>query len=198
MTLNDWKVKLIPAGALFVLYFAAPVLVQWFMGANDPILGGLTFSVLVQAALGVAIVYKLFGLRLFFEGELTAWLGRFAQPREKTREFSGKILQAAGFVSIVAVMGPPAGEIVRVSWLMTLLKVSVLGYAGYMGYGIWKLAEPFMSYVPSGEPSAVPATAAAVPERRCVKCGQLLGDSVEFCVFCHQPLRQGGGGDQLR
>ena len=190
MTLKEWKAKLIPAGVLFACYFAGPVFVQWFMGANDAVLGGLTFSILLQAGLGIAVVYKLFGLKQSLAADLSAWFNRFAQPPEKTRELVAHILPAAGFITILALVGPPLGEILPAGRLMTFIKVSALGYAGYLGYNIWKLAEPFMAYVPAAEPPGDPeAPPAAAGGRRCVKCGQLLDEPDKFCKFCRHPVR---------
>jgi len=190
VTLNEWKARLLPAGVLFLCYFVVPGIVRLFMGAHDVISGRFTVSILIQAGLGLALVRKLFGLKDFLGGELTAWLNRFAQPQGETQELAGQILLAAGFVSIVAIVWPPVGEMLPGGRLMTLIKVSALGYAGYLGYKIWKLAEPFMSYVPPPEPSEDPAPpSGAASGRRCAKCGQLVGDSAEFCEFCRQPVR---------
>lgn len=185
MTLNEWKARLTPAGTLFVCYFVIPFIVGLFMGANDTIYGRLTYSVLIQAGFGVAVVLKLFALKQELLAELAAWLKKFGQPQEKTRALAEKIALAARFLIVVAVVWPPVGEIVASSRLLTLLKLCVLGGAGYLGYGLWKLAEPFLAYVPApapeGEEEARPAEA---KERRCAKCGQLLPESGEFCTFC--------------
>ena len=190
MTFTEWKARLMPAGILFICYFAAPILVQGFMGANNTIRGGLTFSVVIQAGLGLAVVYKLFGLKQVFKGELLAWLGRFGQAQAETQDLAGKISLAAGFVSIIAVLGPPAGEIFSNTRLLTFVKVSVLVYAVYLGYTIWKLAEPFISYVPAAETSADPAAPSPAPgQSRCVKCGQLMEDPAKPCGFCRHPVQ---------
>ncbi len=186
MTIKEWKTKLIPAGILLICYFLVPGLVQWFLGAGDVISGGFTFSTITQAGIGLAIVYKFFSLKLILNAELLTRLNRFEQPQAKTQQLAGEILLAAGFVSIVAFIGPPAGELLPGSRLMTLVKLSALGYAGYLAYTIWKLAEPFISYVPSAAPFAAPP--AAVSERRCVKCGQLIDDSMKVCAFCKRPI----------
>lgn len=186
MTTNEWKARLLPAGVLFLCYFVVPGLVGWFMGSHNAVFGRLTVSMLVQAGLGIALLRKLFGLKQLFSAELTAWLGKFAQPREKTRELAGQILQAAGFISIVALMGPPAGEMLPDSRWMTLVKIAALGYAGFLGYGIWKLAEPFMAYIPAPAPD--PDEPHAASRRRCPHCGQLIEDSAKTCAFCKQPV----------
>lgn len=185
MTLNEWKARLTPAGALFVCYFFIPFITGLFMGADDDIYGRVTFSVLIQAGFGVAVVLKLFGLKQELLSELASWLKKFGQPQEKTLELAEKIALAARFLIVAAVVWPPLGEILAGSRLLTLLKVCVLGGAGYLGYGTWKLAEPFLAYVPAPAPPAddeIPAGAAK--QRRCVKCGQLLPESGEFCTFC--------------
>ncbi len=190
MTFNEFKNKLIPSGVLLLCYFVAPVLAQWFMGASDSIYGRLTFSLLLQAGLGIAVVYKLFGLKQALSEELTARLSRCGQPQAKTQELADRIFPAAGFIIIVAIVGPPAGELIAGGRLMTLLKVAALGYAVYLGFKIWKLAEPFLASVPAEKPPAAQAAPpAAVNRRRCVNCGQPLEEPAEFCAFCKHPAR---------
>ncbi|MDP2866405.1 MAG: hypothetical protein Q8O90_09195 [Elusimicrobiota bacterium] len=185
MTLNEWKAKLTPAGVLVICYLMAPFFVQLFMGANDVIYGALTFSIAVQTGLGIAVVYKLFTLKEQLNAHLAAWLKKFAQPLEKTRELAEKASHAAGFVLIVAIVWPPVGEIIAGGRLMTLLKISALGYAAYLGYELWKLAEPFMAAAKAAPPSADPEEEPApVRTRRCTKCGQQMGDLDSFCSFC--------------
>lgn len=192
MTLNEWKARLTPAGILLLCYFIVPFFAQLFMGASDTIYGGLTFSVLIQAGLGIAVAYKLFSLKPLLKVELSGWLKKFAQPQAKTEELAEKISLAAGFLIIVAIVWPPLGEIITIRQLMTLLKLGVLGYAVYLGYDIWKLAEPFFAYVPPAPPpeadEALPAVTSA---RRCPKCGQLLPEAGEFCTFCWHQINQG-------
>ncbi|MCX5786545.1 MAG: zinc ribbon domain-containing protein [Elusimicrobia bacterium] len=183
MTLNEWKPKLIPPGMLLVCYFVAPGLVEGFMGTNDAISGRFTFSLIVKAGLGIVLVYKLFSLKPPLNGELTAWLAKFSQPPAKTQELSEKISLAAILISILIIVGPLAGEIITNSQLLTLIKITALVYAGYMAYNIWKLAEPFMAYVPAAAPPEIPP-APPVTERRCVKCGQRIDASMKFCAFC--------------
>ena len=188
MTLNELKPKLIPAGVLLVCYFVAPGLVERFMGANDVIIGHFTFSLIVQAGIGIMLVYRLFRLKPLLNGELTAWLAKFSQPQAKTQELSEKIVLAAVLILILTIVGPLAAEIIAISQLITLIKIAVLTYAGYMSYDIWKLAEPFMSYIPPANPSEIPPSPpSAVNERRCAKCGQRIDDSMKLCAFCGHP-----------
>ena len=191
MTFNEWKPKLIPIGVLLVCYFVVPGIVGMFMGENNAIFGRFTFSLIVQAGLGFALVYKFLELKQPLNGELAAWLVKFSQPPEKTREFAEKISLALVVILIIATVGPLAGEII-LGQLLTLIKVSALVYVGYMAYNIWQLAEPFMAYDPATAPLAVPAALpAAVTERRCVKCGQRIDDSMKLCAFCGQPIASG-------
>ncbi len=192
MTLNEWKARLTPVGILFLCYFIVPFFAQLFMGASDNIYGGLTFSALIQAGLGIAVAYKLFSLKPLFKLELSAWLKKFAQPQAKTDELAEKISLAAGFLIIVAIVWPPLGEIITYRQLMTLLKLGVLGYSVYLGYDIWKLAEPFLAYVqPAPPPEADEALPAVTSARRCPKCGQPLPEAGELCTFCGHQLNVG-------
>ena len=69
-------------------------------------------------------------------------------------------------------------------------QVAALGYAVYLGFKIWKLAEPFLASVPAEKPPAAQAAPpAAVNRRRCVNCGQPLEEPAEFCAFCKHPAR---------
>lgn len=203
MTINEWKGKLRPSLVLLVCYFVVPVIVQWFMGSHNAIKGGFSISLLLQSALGIALVYKLFGLEQSFRTELTAWLEKFNQPQDKTRELVEQIMPAAGFIAVIGIAGPPIGEILANSKLMTLAKIASLGYIGYLAYNIWKLSEPFLAYVPVPEPEepAAPSRRVSAPpselsmppdtvkERRCAKCGQLIEDAAaKDCAFCHQAI----------
>lgn len=190
MNLNDWKVRLKPAGALLLLYLFAPVLVRWFMGGADSIRGGLTFSGLVQAGLGIAFIRGLFSLKPELNSELAARLEKYAQPREKTLEFAEKISLAAGFIAVLAIVWPPVGEMLAGGRLTTLVKTAALVYAVYLGYTLWKLAEPFLAAAPAARPPEDPEEPAPPPAaaRRCPKCGQLLTDSAASCSFCKHSL----------
>lgn len=185
MTLNELKARLTPAGILLFLYFLAPLFVQMFLGVHDVIYGALTFSVLVQVGLGFGVAYKLFALKAPFKAELTGWLGKFGQPADKVMALADKLALAAVLLIIVAVVWPPVGEIITSGTLQTLLKLGVLGYAVHLGYGIWKLAEPFMAYVPPAAPREdEEAPHEKGKESRCPKCGQVLPEAGEFCTFC--------------
>ena len=195
MNLEEWKPKLIPAGALLVCYFAVPFAVALFMGANDTVFGEFSFSLAVQAVLGAALAWKLFGLKELLNEEMLAWLAGFSQPPEKTRELSEKISTAAILVFILSIIWPLAGALFGGGSLMTLLKVSVLAYAGYTGYRIWLLAEPFMAAGRTVKPVAeepplldVPGPPAPENTRRCPRCGQLVVASMKSCAFCGHPL----------
>ena len=189
MILKGWKEKLRPAGLLLFFYFAAPALVGIFLGGADSVFGGLTFSGIAQAGLGIALTYKLFGLKPDLNIELAAWLNKYSQPPEKTLELAGKISLAAGFIIIAAIVWPPVGEILRSGQLRALIKVSALAYAAYLGYELWKLAEPFMAAAKAAPPPADPdEEQPPVRTRRCAKCGQLLGDSDSFCSFCRHAV----------
>ena len=179
------KARLTPAGVLLFLYFLAPLFVQMFMGTHDTIYGSLTFSALVQVGLGLGVAYKLFALKDPLKAELAAWLQKFGQPGEKVRALAEKISLAAVLLLIVGVVWPPVGDIVRSGKLVALLKLAVLGCAGWLGYDIWKLAGPFMAYVPPaapGEEEEAPHQKGR--ESRCPKCGQVLPEAGEFCTFC--------------
>lgn len=189
MTLNELKARLAPAGILLLLYFLAPLFVQMFMGVHDVIYGNLTFSVLVQVGLGFGVAYKLFAVKDPFKAELAAWLEKFGQPPDKVLALAEKISLAAVLLMIVAVVWPPVGEIITSGKLMTLLKLAVLGCAGWLGYGIWKLAGPFMAYVPPPAPAEdEEAPHEKGRESRCPKCGQVLPEAGEFCTFCWHRL----------
>lgn len=192
MDLNDWKVKLLPAGKLLLLYFFVPAFVRWLMGGSDFFFGRLTFSGVIQAGFAIAFVRELSGLEPALKPELLTWLNKFSQPEERTSELAGKISLAAGFLVLVSIVWPPVGEIVGKGSLSSLIKVSALVYAVYLGYTIWKLSEPFMASaraaVPPPDPDEPPAPAS---RRRCAKCGQLVEDADTFCSFCRQPLDGG-------
>ena len=192
MILKGWKEKLKPAGLLLFFYFAAPALVSLLLGGADSVFGGLTFSGLAQAGLGAAFAYKLFGLKPDLNIELAAWLNKYSQPPEKTRELAGKISLAAGFVIIAAIVWPPVGEILGSGQLRALIKFSALGYAAYLGYELWKLSGPFTAAAKAAPPPPDPEEEPApVRTRRCAKCGQLMDDTDKDCAFCGNPV-QGG------
>lgn len=196
MTIDEWKVKLKPAGVLLILYFAAPLIIGWILGSHDMLFGGFSVSNIIQAGLGGYILHKLFGLKETLSGELTAKLSKFGQPQEKVLELSGKISSAAVFISIAGLLLPPLSGMFPDSRLMTLGKFSILGYIIYLVCGIWKLYEPFLTYVPPAEPEAAPNVPRnilnkplEVTARRCVKCGQRMDDSMKICAFCRQPVQ---------
>lgn len=181
MILKGWKDKLKPAGLLLFFYFAVPALLSILPGG----FGGSTLAGLVQAGLGIAFAYKLFALKPDLNLELAAWLNKYAQPPEKTKELAGKLSLAAGFIIIAAIVWPPVGEILRSGQLRALIKFSALGYAAYLGYETWKLAEPFMAAAKAAPPPPDPEEEQAPARtRRCAKCGQLMGESDSFCSFC--------------
>lgn len=188
MILKGWKAKLKPAGLLLFFYFAAPALVGVFLGGS----GSSTLPGIVQAGLGIAFAYKLFALKPELNIELAAWLNKYAQPQEKTKELAGKISLAAGFIIIAAIVWPPVGEILGSGQLRALIKFSALGYAAYLGYELWKLAEPFMAAAKAAPPPPDPEEEQAqVRTRRCAKCGQLMDDADKECAFCGSPVRDG-------
>lgn len=135
---------------MFICYFVAPFIVRLFMGANDAVYGGITFSLLIQAGLGIAFAYKLFGLKPELNLELAVRLSKFSQPPEKAQELAEKISLAAGFIIIAAIVWPTVGEMVKNRQLTALIKIFALGYAVYLGYNIWKLSEPFMASARAG------------------------------------------------
>lgn len=192
MDLNDWKVKLLPAGKLLLLYFFVPAFVRWLMGGSDAFLGRLTFSGLIQAGFAVAFVRELSALEPALKPELETWLNKFSQPEERTKELMGKISSAAAFLVVAAIVWPPVGEIIGKGTLAALIKVSALVYAVYLGSALWKLSGPFMASAreaaPPPDPDEPPAPAS---RRRCAKCGQLVEESDSFCSFCRQPLDGG-------
>ena len=189
MTFAAWKPRLVPVCALLVCYCAAPVLVGWFMGANDTIFGRLTFSLLVQAGIALALARVFVGLQHALGETLAAWLAVYAQPPEKTRELAEKTSIAAVLVAGFSVIWPPAGEMLPGGRIMALLKVSVLAYAGYQGLRIWKLAEPFLAASHAALPPAdMPEPQEAGRERRCAHCGQRVEGSEKNCAFCGQAL----------
>jgi hypothetical protein len=189
MTFAAWKPRLVPACALLACYCVAPGLVGWFMGANDAIFGRLTFSLLVQAGIALALARVFIGLQHALYETLAAWLAGYSQPQEKTRELSEKTSIAVVLVASFSVIWPPAGEMLPGGRIMGLLKISVLAYAGYKGFRIWKLAEPFLAAAHTVVPPAdMPEPPAAGSERRCAKCGQRIEGSGKNCAFCGQPL----------
>lgn len=192
MELNDWKIKLRPAGTILLLYFFVPAFVRWLMGGSDAFFGRLTFSGLIQAGFAIAFVRDLFGLEQALKPELDAWLNKFSQPEEMTKELAGKISAAAGFLVIAAIVWPPVGEIIGKGQLSALIKLSALVYAVYLGYNIWNLSEPFMASARAAAPPPDPdEPPPAASRRRCAKCGQLVEDSDTFCSFCRHPLEGG-------
>lgn len=192
MTLNDLGIKLRPAGKFLLLYFFVPAFVRWLMGGSDAFLGRLTFSGLIQAGFAIAFVRELSGLEPALKPELETWLNKFSQPEERTKELTGKISSAAGFLVVAAIVWPPVGEIIGKGTLAALIKVSALVYAVYLGSALWKLSRPFVASAraaaPPPDPDEPPAPAS---RRRCAKCGQLVEDSDSSCSFCRQPLDGG-------
>ena len=189
MTFAAWKPRLVPVCALLVCYCAAPVLVGWFMGANDTIFGRLTFSLLVQAGIALALARVFVGLQHALGETLAAWLAVYAQPPEKTRELAEKASIAVVLVAGFSAIWPPAGEMLPGGRVMALIEISVLAYAGYQGFRLWKLAEPFLAadhtVVP---PAEMPEPPASGREQRCAQCGQRVEGPGENCAFCGQPL----------
>ena len=55
MTVNEWKIKLRPAGLLLACYFAGPLLARRWLDAPGAA-GGSAFPDILQAALGAAIL----------------------------------------------------------------------------------------------------------------------------------------------
>lgn len=192
MTIDKWKPLLIPAGVLLICYVVAPGLVKAFMGSGDAMSCSLSFSLIAQAGLGIALSYKLFGLKQPISRELASWLDKFSQPPEKARELSEKVALAAVFLLILAIAEPLAGEIITSGRLLIVVKTLALVYAGCLGYKIWKLAEPFMSYVPAPAPPEVSEAPQAAPAsatvRRCGKCGQPIDASMKSCASCGHPI----------
>lgn len=156
------------------------------MGGSDAFYGGLSFSLLIQAGFGISLVSGLFELKRELHAELSARLEKYSQPPERTREFAGKLLGAAGYLSVLAVVWPPLGEMLGAGRPRALIRTAALAYAVYLGYKLWKLALPFLAAVPAAPPSAdsdEPSRPSAAA-RRCPKCGQLVADSAAFCSFC--------------
>lgn len=190
MNFNEWQARLRPSGVLLLCYFAVPAFTRWLMGGSDAFYGGLSFSLIIQAGLGISFVRGLFELKRELNAELSARLEKYSQPPEKTREFAGKLLGAAGYLAVLAVAWPPFGEMLGAGRPRALIRTAALVYAVYLGYALWKLARPFLAAVPAAPPPEDPEgpTPPAAAARRCPNCGQLLTDSAAACSFCKHPL----------
>ena len=192
MTFNELKALLKPAGGLLLLYFLAPLILETILGSHDAIYGGLAFSSLLQVGLGIGVAYKLFGLKGPLKAELGVGLQKYGQPLEKVYALAEKISLEIVLLLTVAVIWPPVGEMVRSGRLMLMLELAVLGAAGWLGYDIWRLAKPFLAYVPPQEPVAEEDAAFLKPgARRCPKCGQTMPEGAGVCAFCRH--RAGAG-----
>ncbi|MCX5791157.1 MAG: hypothetical protein NTY45_02910 [Elusimicrobia bacterium] len=186
MTVNEWKLKLRPAGLLLACYFSGPPLAHRWLDAPGAA-GGSAFPDILQAALGAAILYLFFGLEAPLRGELTERLGRRGQPRERTLELTEKAASAAGYLCAAALLLPPLGGLFPHSRLLGLVKLCAVIYIAYTSCVVWKLSEPFLADVPQRGPEGPEAPPAAALGR-CAKCGQQLDASMKVCAFCGQPL----------
>jgi len=196
MSFNEWKIKLKPVGVLLLCYFLVPIWVETLLGTHNALFRNVSFSVLVQAGLGAAALYKLFELENAFSAELAAWFGQKGRHQAKTIELSGKICSAAKVVAAVMLMLPPLGDIFRSGGAVSLLKFALLGYAVYSAYVIWDLLEPFLKYTAPGEEFQdesrfLPPPPPPPPARRCPKCGQTIDGLMAVCAFCKNPLKRG-------
>lgn len=188
MITGEWKERLKSAGILLFCYLMVPFIVQWTLGAKDNLYGGVTAANLVQAGIAVYILYELARQKERLLGELKAWLDGRGQPPERTLELTRKAGTAAGYVCAAALLLPPVGETFP-GRLMTFLNFFAAGYAAWMAYAIWKLAEPYLAYQPPEEPEAMPGEPPAAAVGRCVKCGQQLTSEMKTCAFCGHPVK---------
>lgn len=188
MTNGEWKVRLKPAGVLLACYIAAPLVVRAVMGAHDAVYDGFTFSNLIQAGLGAAVLYQLFELKEPLMSLVTARLELAKQPPEATRELAEKVSSCAGYISAAALLLPPLDGMFPKSWLMSLVRLAAVAYTVYMAYVLWRLSEPFLADVPP-PPPPLPDEPPAGGTRRCPNCGQLINASMKVCAFCKQPIQ---------
>jgi len=183
----EWKEKLKAAGILLFCYLMVPFIVQWALGACDNLYGGLTASNLAQAGIAVYIIRKFLSQREPLTAELKAWLDGRGQPPERTLELTGKVANSAGYVCAAALLLPPVGDTFPGS-LISFVKYCAVAYTAWMAYDIWKLAEPYLAYLPPAEPEAVQGEPPALAVGRCVKCGQQLTSTMKTCAFCGHPV----------
>lgn len=192
MNAGEFAGKLKAPGVLLLCYFVVPPLLNFALGPRDSLWGRALVSDLAQAAFGLAALRKLYPLKGEVSGRLTAWLGQFRQPPERTAELSGRAVSAAAWLMAGALLLPPAGHMLP-RWLAVIVNLGAIGYAAFMAYGVWRLYEPFAASPPEApEPEPEPAAPAA-PELRCPRCGQKLEPADEFCSFCRRPADKPGG-----
>jgi signal transduction histidine kinase len=191
MISQELRSKLTPAAFLLACYFAAPLAAGWFMGAHDVLFASVSVSGLVQLMMCFAVLYELGKYKREFSAELTAWMRTKHQPQAKEDELYAAAASAAKVLAPAAFLLPPLGNLLPSSALLTLAKLCVVVYAAWSAYGIWKLLEPFMAYLPPSEDSAAHSNSAVVMPssgQRCAKCGQALEPAAAVCAFCGQPV----------
>lgn len=187
MNTEDWMKALKTPGILLVCYILVPPLLDFAVGPVYVLWGRPVSANLAQAGFGLALLRKLYALKAPLSAELTAWLGKFGQPVDKTWGLSGNITFTAGRLAAVALLVVPVGRMLP-GWLSFLVNLLAVGYAVYASYGVWTLYAPFVAAPPEApEPGAEPEAPAA-PERRCSKCGQKLEEGAAVCAFCRQPV----------
>jgi len=187
MTTEEWKDALKTPGILLACYFIVPPLLGFALGGLDAPFGRPVLYSLAQAGFGLALLRKLFALKESLSASLSAWLGKFGQPREKTLELTGSILLAAGRLATVALLLAPLCRLLP-GGLAFLANLLAIGYVAYAAYGVWTLYEPFVAKAQEApEPAAEPELPAP-PERRCANCGQKLEEAAAVCAFCRHPV----------
>ncbi|OGR65850.1 MAG: hypothetical protein A2X31_00690 [Elusimicrobia bacterium GWB2_63_22] len=187
MTTEDWMKALKTPGILLVCYILVPPLLDFAVGPVYVLWGRPVSANLAQAGFGIALLRKLYALKAPLSAELTAWLGKFGQPADKTWELSGNITFTASRLAAVALLVVPVGRMLP-GWLSFAVNLLAIGYTAYAAYGVWTLYAPFVAAPPEApEPGAEPEAPAA-PERRCLKCGQKLAENDDYCGFCHHPV----------
>jgi hypothetical protein len=186
MTTEEWKDALKTPGILLACYFIAPPLLNFALGDLDVLFGRPVLSYLAQAGVGLAILFKLGALKGPLAEALSAWLGRFSQPREKTLELTGAVMFAGGRFAVIALLLSPLAHLLP-GPLAVIVTLTAVGYIIYAAHGVWTLYEPFVAKPQEApEPEAEPEAPAA-PERRCLKCGQKLEEGAGVCAFCRHP-----------
>ena len=168
-------------------YFLLPALVETWLEPLSALIGRADLSDLLQAALGAAALWKIYGAKPVLAAELAARLAGYGQPKDATDHLAGRLLVTAGWLGAAALLLPPLGPALP-GWLSAGVNLLTVGYAVYSAFALWKLWEPFLARLPEAPEPAREPEAPALPERRCPGCGQKLEENAVKCSFCRRPV----------
>jgi len=189
---TDLKRSFKAPALLLAGYFLLPALLETLAGPLPALLGRADLSDLLQAGLGGAFLWKIYGIRGFLAAELAARLAGYGQPGDATGRLAGRLLVTAGWLGAAALLLPPLG-LALPGRLFAAVNLLTVGYAVYSAFVLWKLWEPFLARLPEAPEPVQPPEAPAPPERRCPACGQKLEGNAASCPFCRRPLARPDG-----